>query len=136
MPLCDSTAQKQILVIDDEDSIRFTFSYLLAEQGHKVDAAASPDEAMACLNRTHYDLIFLDLLLGTHSGITTLEEIRKFSPGTPVVMITGAPDSDSVSRAVSLGAYAYLPKPIRLDTLIAMTNKALKSSAGKSVHPP
>jgi DNA-binding NtrC family response regulator len=134
--LGNSTSQKQILVIDDEESVRFTFSFLLTNQGHKVDVAATPDEAMASLKQTRYDLIFLDLLLGTHSGITTLAEIMKHSPDTPVVMVTGAPDSESVSQAVSLGAFAYIPKPIRLDTLLAITDKALEHGTGSSIQTP
>jgi two-component system, NtrC family, response regulator HydG len=126
----DVSQLKGILVIDDEESIRFTFSYLLEDQGYAVDVAASPDEALGYLKAKHYDLIFLDLLLGTHSGIATLKEIRNGHPDTPVIMVTGAPDSESVSQAISMGAFAYMPKPVRLDTLTAITEKALKLSAG------
>lgn len=81
---------------------------------------------MNCLEQEQFDLIFLDLLLGTHSGITTLQQIKQVAPTTPVVMITGAPDSDSVSKAVSMGAFAYIPKPVRLETLASITEKALQ----------
>lgn len=128
-----------ILVIDDEESIRFTFSYLLEDQGYVVDVAASSDEALEKIAYKHYALIFLDLLLGTHSGISILKEIKKGNPETPVIMVTGAPDTDTVSQAIGMGAFAYIPKPVRLDTLIAITEKALKyrtdnhlSSSGKS----
>jgi len=122
--------QKEILVIDDEESIRFTFSYLLEDLGYAVDAAATPEEAHGYLSVKGYDLIFLDLLLGTHSGIATLKEIRNGHPDTPVIMVTGAPDSETVSQAFSMGAFAYIPKPVRLDTLAAITEKALNLSAG------
>lgn len=125
---------KEILVIDDEESIRFTFSYLLEDQGYAVEVAASPDEALEKLARKSYALIFLDLLLGTHSGITILKEIKKSNPETPVIMVTGAPDSDSVSQALSMGAFAYIPKPVRLETLVTVTEKALNFRAGDQ-HP-
>jgi len=121
---------KEILIIDDEESIRFTFSYLLEDQGYGVDVAASPDEALDKLAHKSYALIFLDLLLGTHSGITILKEIKKSNPETPVIMVTGAPDSDSVSQAISMGAFAYIPKPVRLETLVDITEKALNFRAG------
>lgn len=120
---------KNILVIDDEESIRFTFSYLLRELGHRVDVAESAEEALDKLIAKHYDLIFLDLLLGAESGITTLKQIRIRQPDTQVIMVTGAPDTTTVSQAISLGAYAYIPKPVRLETLSAITEKALRHAA-------
>ena len=118
-----------ILVIDDEESIRFTFSYLLEDQGYVVDVAASSDEALDKIACKRYALIFLDLLLGTQSGISILKEIKKGNPETPVIMVTGAPDTDTVSQAIEMGAFAYIPKPVRLDTLIGITEKALKNRA-------
>lgn len=84
---------------------------------------------MASLENEQFDLIFLDLLLGTHSGLGTLKEIKAMAPQTPVVMITGAPDSDSVSKALNMGAFAYIPKPVRLETLSSITEKALQSNS-------
>ncbi|RME40191.1 MAG: response regulator, partial [Deltaproteobacteria bacterium] len=89
--------QKQILVIDDEESIRFTFKYLLGDQGYLVETAGSSDEARQMITQKSYDLIFLDLLLGLHSGLTLLKEIREQLPQTPVVMVTGAPDEQTIS---------------------------------------
>ncbi|PNU21096.1 hypothetical protein C2E25_03430 [Geothermobacter hydrogeniphilus] len=116
---------EQILVIDDEESIRFTFQYLLADRGYAVDVAEGPKDALAQLEAKNYDLIFLDLLLGTHSGISVLRQIRQIAPLTPVVMVTGAPDEDTVSEAIRCGAFAYIPKPVRQETLMTMTAKAL-----------
>lgn len=119
---------EKILVIDDEESIRFTFRYLLDDQGYQVDTAEGPEEALHKLKANRFDLIFLDLLLGTHSGISVLKQIRERAPQTPVVMITGAPDEDTVSQAIKAGAFAYIPKPVRQETLMAMTSKALAYS--------
>ncbi len=117
--------QKQILVIDDEESIRFTFKYLLGDQGYLVETAGSSDEARQMITQKSYDLIFLDLLLGLHSGLTLLKEIREQLPQTPVVMVTGAPDEQTISEAIRTGAFAYIPKPVRQDTLLTMAEKAL-----------
>jgi two-component system, NtrC family, response regulator HydG len=117
--------KQQILVIDDEESIRFTFSYLLEDLGYVVSTAASPNEALAAIENHDFDLIFLDLLLGIHSGLVTLETIKSRLPLTPVIMVTGAPDEDTVSKAISLGAFAYIPKPVRQETLQTITEEAL-----------
>lgn len=126
----ESALGKNILVIDDEESIRFTFSYLLEDLGYRVDVAESAEEALAKLASKRFHLVFLDLLLGAHSGIDTLKEIRTSQPDAQVIMVTGAPDTTTVSQAISLGAFAYIPKPVRLETLSAITEKALKHSAG------
>lgn len=117
--------KKKILVIDDEESIRFTFSYLLADQGFDVTSVASHDEGLQALADDHYDLIFLDLLLGVHSGLGTLQEIKQHHAEIPVIMITGAPDEETVAKAIRLGAFAYVPKPVRQETLANITHKAL-----------
>lgn len=122
--------KKKILVIDDEESIRFTFSYLLADQGYDVLSVATHDEGLQALAETDFDLIFLDLLLGVHSGLGTLQEIKQQYADIPVIMITGAPDEETVSRAIRLGAFAYVPKPVRQETLANITRKAL------SLHIP
>ncbi len=116
---------EQILVVDDEESIRFTFKYLLGDQGYRVETACSPEEALEQIGRCEFDLIFLDLLLGLHSGLTLLKDIRQQLPNTPVVMVTGAPDEQTVSDAIRSGAFAYIPKPVRQDTLETITRKAL-----------
>ena len=116
---------ERILVIDDEESIRFTFQYLLADQGYEVEVAATPHEAMELMSAGEFDLVFLDLLLGAHSGINTLKEIKQRAPFCPVIMITGAPDEETVSQAVRIGAFAYIPKPVRQEILSSITRKGL-----------
>lgn len=116
---------ERILVIDDEESIRFTFQYLLSDHGFDVDVAADPTEAMAKITANDFDLIFLDLLLGTHSGIAVLKAIKQATPLTPVIMVTGAPDEETVSQAIRVGAFAYIPKPVRQETLMTIAQKAL-----------
>lgn len=125
---------KKILVIDDEESIRFTFSCLLADQGYDVASVASHAAGLQALQSDSYDLIFLDLLLGVHSGLTTLQEIKSRHPEIPIIMITGAPDEETVTRAISMGAFAYVPKPVRQETLANITRKALSLGAPTAVR--
>jgi len=119
---------KRILVIDDEESIRFTFQYLLADLGYEVEVAGTPDEGLSLFTQSAFDLVFLDLLLGTMSGINTLRDLKEVNPQIPVVMVTGAPDEQSVCEAIKLGAFAYIPKPVRQDKLLEMTERAITSS--------
>jgi PAS domain S-box-containing protein len=116
----------RILCIDDEESIRLTFTSFLAEEGYLVDSAASADEALEKISQHSYDLIFLDILLGSHSGINVLRVIRNQRISAPVVMITGAPEVDTAAEAVRLGAFDYIAKPVRHETLLRVAKLALQ----------
>lgn len=120
----------KILVVDDEESIRFTFSAFLGDEGYLVDTAENLKEALAKIDATDYDAVFLDILLGRDSGMQVLKACRGRQPNTPVVMVTGAPDVQTASEAVRLGAFDYIVKPVHQDELLrqaklAVGNKAL-----------
>jgi len=116
----------RILCIDDEESIRLTFASFLEDEGYQVDTAASADAALTLLDEKDYDLIFLDILLGRHSGINVLRVIRKKRLKAPVIMVTGAPEVDTAAEAVRLGAFDYISKPVRQETLIRLAKLALQ----------
>ena len=118
-------AQK-ILIIDDEESIRFTFSSFLVEAGYAVETAASYAEAMAKLAAEGIDLVFSDILLGGDSGIDILQEARARGIDVPVIMITGFPGVETAREAVRLGAFDYLSKPVTQDILLRTTQVALR----------
>lgn len=118
-----------ILVIDDEESLRFTLQSFLEEDGYLVTTAASFGEAQEVLQQSLFDLVFLDIQLGRQSGIDLLKHIREAFPHTPVLMITGAPEVSSAAEAVRQGAFDYIPKPIRQETLLRAAKMALKHKA-------
>ncbi len=115
-----------ILVVDDEESIRFTFASFLTDAGHSVDTAESFDQALERMSGQEYDLIFMDILLGGQSGIDLLQEAKKVNAGCPVVMITGYPNVETATGAVRHGAFDYIAKPVRQETLLRSAEVALK----------
>ncbi len=117
----------RILLVDDEEGIRFTLGCLLKREGFQVDAAASRREAVSLLLAGPYDLAFVDIMLGGDSGIALLRDIKSMAPPTQVVMITGRPGVESAAEAVRLGAFDYLTKPVRHETLMAVSRHALNS---------
>ncbi len=117
---------QHMLIVDDEESIRFTFSSFLVGQDRVVETAESFDEALDQLASCSFDLVFCDIFLGGRSGIELLEELRRRGQNMPVVMITGAPEVESAAEALRLGAYDYLPKPVRRDALLRIADKALQ----------
>lgn len=120
-------SQYRILLVDDEEGIRFTLGCLLKKEGFQVDAAATHAQAMELLNAESYDLAFVDIMLGGESGVTVLREIKTRFPAIQVVMITGRPEVESAAEAVRLGAFDYLTKPVRPETLMAVCRHALHS---------
>jgi len=120
-------ANHRILLVDDEEGIRFTIGCLLKNEGYQVDVAAGHADAIACLQAAHYDLAFVDIMLAGDSGINLLRDVKAISPTTQVVMFTGYPDVESASASVRLGAFDYITKPLRQETLILIARHALSS---------
>jgi signal transduction histidine kinase len=117
---------QQILVIDDEESIRFTFENFLTEEGYQVVTAGDYRNALSAISEKEFDVIFTDILLKDMTGIDILREVRKKNLVCPVVMITGEPNLRTASEALRLGAFDYLSKPVRQDTLHHVTKMALQ----------
>jgi two-component system response regulator HydG len=116
----------RILVIDDEGSIRFTFERFLRAAGHHVTTAASCSEALARLSETSFDVVFADIILGDGTGIEILREIKAKGLSCPVVMVTGDPGVETAADSIRLGAFDYIPKPIKQETLLHVARTALK----------
>ncbi len=114
-----------ILVVDDEESIRFTFNEFLTEEGYNVTCADNFERAMALVSEAEPDLIFADIILAEHTGIDILKEVKKRGMLCPVIIITGQPDIDTASESVRLGAFDYLAKPIQQDELLRVAKIAL-----------
>jgi len=119
----------RILVVDDEHSIRYTFALFLDESGYETTAVADPDDALRALSDGPVDLAFVDILLESTSGIDLLGEIKRRSPSTEVVIVTGAPSIETASEALRLGAFDYLVKPVRQEALLRITDVALRHKA-------
>jgi PAS domain S-box-containing protein len=123
--------QPHILIVDDEESIRFTFRSFLSDEGFKVCSAASFDEGIALLREKDIDLIFADIILPGKTGIDLLKAAREIAPSVPVIMITGAPSVDTATESMRIGAFDYIVKPIRQNSLMRSVSIALKHKAVK-----
>jgi two-component system, NtrC family, response regulator HydG len=116
----------RILVIDDEESIRFTFERFMRNAGYEVETSASLMDGVNKISESVYDLVFADILLGGESGVDVLRSMRERNIATPLVFITGYPNLSTASEAVRLGAFDYLAKPVVKDALLSVTLRALK----------
>jgi len=115
-----------ILIIEDEEILRFTFKSFLSKAGHEVITAEDYDAALKVISEIELDLIIADIVLKGHTGLDVLKEVRTLGMRTPVIMITGKPSIETASEAVRLGAYDYLTKPVEKDGLLRVTSQALR----------
>ncbi|HKR10542.1 MAG TPA: response regulator [Pyrinomonadaceae bacterium] len=107
----------RLLVVDDEESLRITTAAILEKEGYTVDTAASGDEAIALLDQTDYDLVLTDLHMEGGDGLSVLNQIRRHSPLTISVVLTGFASVESAIAALQEGAYDYLVKPCDIDSM-------------------
>lgn len=115
-----------ILVVDDEESIRFTVQAFLQKLGHTVLTAKNVEEALSAVKAHEFDLVFVDIMLGPRSGMEVLRDIQEKQCLCPVIMITGQPHLDSATEAVRYGAFDYLAKPVTRDILTRVSTIALE----------
>jgi NtrC-family two-component system response regulator AlgB len=106
-----SQSATRVLIIDDEKNIRATLTVCLEAIGCRVEQAASRAAALAALRDAPFDLAFLDLRLGTESGIDLLQELLAERPGLEIVVVTAYATYETAVEAVRRGARDYLPKP-------------------------
>jgi two-component system response regulator HydG len=124
--------ERKILIVDDEESIRFTLECFLTDEGYEVVTAKSYGEAMERIATTVFDMIYADIILGGgKTGIDVIRAARESGVTCPVVVITGAPSVETAVEAARLGVFDYIPKPIRWENLIQITKAAL---AGKDPY--
>jgi two-component system nitrogen regulation response regulator NtrX len=115
----------KILIIDDEPGIRKTLASILEDEQYQVFAAEDAIRGLEILEEDPADLVFLDVLLPRLGGLEALERIREGWPGVEVVVISGHANVDMAVRAVKLGAFDFLEKPLSLDRVLTVCNNAL-----------
>ncbi|HMA17385.1 MAG TPA: sigma-54 dependent transcriptional regulator, partial [Thermoanaerobaculia bacterium] len=118
--------KRRVLVIDDEKAIRETLSEILSDEGYAVTAIESGEEGLRRLLDEPFDLAFLDVWLRDRDGLSLLEALNGRLRDVPIVMISGHANVETAVRAVRLGAYDFLEKPLSLDRVVLTAQKAIE----------
>ena len=118
--------KRRVLVIDDEKAIRETLSEILTDEGYQVTSVATGDEGLRRLVEDNHDLAFLDVWLRDRDGLSILEAAAARLREIPVVMISGHANVETAVRAVRLGAYDFLEKPLSLERVVLTAQKAIE----------
>jgi len=107
----DTSRSLRVLVVDDEPRIRNSLTVCLEGDGYDVTGVGRGDDAQNEVQSQHFDLVFLDLRLGTASGMDLLPALLEAQPHLKVIVITAHSSIDSAVEAMRRGATDYLPKP-------------------------
>jgi two-component system, NtrC family, nitrogen regulation response regulator NtrX len=118
-----------ILVIDDERSIRNTLKDILGLEGHHVDVAENGLEGIELINSKEFDIVLCDIKMPEMDGIDVLKKIMEIKPETTVVMISGHGNIDTAVEAIKLGAFDFIVKPLDLNRLLI----TIRNAGDKSV---
>lgn len=116
----------EILVVDDELSMREFLSLFLEREGFSVTVASNADEAKRLIRQNEYAIVISDVNMPGLNGIELLEDIKKVAPETVVFMITAFSTTEQAVEAMKLGAFDYIPKPFKLDDVKRQIQKALQ----------
>ena len=122
----------KILIVDDEDLIRWSLSQDLGAAGYRTVAVPDLASALRALEEEPPDVVLTDLRLGGDSGIEVLKAARAAQPGLPVVLMTGFADFASAVEALREGAADYITKPLQLPALKITLKRVLETSALRS----
>lgn len=115
---------RTILLVDDEESIRWSFMVMLQKAGYRVFTATDYSSALDLLQQVDVDVLVSDILLPGRSGLDIITWLRKKGRNLPAVLITGQPDMPSMEKSCRLGVFEYLAKPVSRDTLLEVVVRA------------
>jgi two-component system, NtrC family, response regulator AtoC len=121
-------ARETILVVEDEKLIRWSVRERLKQEGFQVMEAETGSEAFQAMEEEVPDLLLLDYRLPDTTGLQILEKVHRDMPEVSVIMMTAYGTVESAVQAMKLGAFDYLTKPVNLDELAVVVQKALETT--------
>jgi two-component system, NtrC family, nitrogen regulation response regulator NtrX len=114
-----------ILIIDDEKSIRKTLSEILGYEGYKIDEASDGEEGLKKFKEKSYDLVLCDIKMPKLDGIEFLEKAKQVNPDVPIIIISGHGNIETAVDAVKKGAFDYISKPPDLNRMLITLRNAM-----------
>ena len=119
----------RILVVDDDEHICAAFDQFLSDEGHTPLFASNTEDALITVEASHPDLVLMDIRMPGGDGLQALKQIRALEPNAYVVIMTAYGTSQTSIEAMRCGAFDYLTKPLDLDVLKPVVDKALEAQA-------
>ena len=123
-----SDHKKNILIVDDDSATVEALKKALSSEGYGADGVVSSKEAFSKLQSKNYDLVLSDLVMPELDGIGLLEKVKEKDPDLPLIVCTGFGSIPSAVEAIRKGAADYMTKPVNLDQLFLVVERALRTS--------
>jgi two-component system nitrogen regulation response regulator NtrX len=120
------TIHSHLLVVDDEAGIRESLSSILKDEGYRVDAVASGEEALARATSGEFEVVLLDVWLPGIDGLQTLSRIQAMQRPPAVIMISGHGTIETAVRATKLGAFDFIEKPLSIEKIVLLVRNAVQ----------
>jgi DNA-binding NtrC family response regulator len=117
--------KSRVLVVDDEEALRYLLSTELAAEGYEVETASDGDEAIEAIKQKDYDVVLLDIKMPRVDGFEVLKFIKQNKPEIKVIMLTAYADVKNAIEALKLGASDFVSKPYDLEDILTSINRAL-----------
>jgi two-component system, NtrC family, response regulator AtoC len=121
-------SRSTVLIVDDERTLARAIKAFLTESGYETEVAADAEQALRLLETMRPDVVFTDVRLPGMNGIDLLRKIREFDAAIPVVIMTAHGTIEGAVEAVKLGAFDYLKKPVDLEELRLLADRARENS--------
>ena len=122
-------ASPTVLVIDDNEDLAENIAEILDDVGVEVRLAKNTDEALEAFGEQPWSLVLTDVRMPGRDGLELLSIIKRRSPGTPVLVMTGYADRHTLHRAHESGALAVVNKPIDVEALIELVDRVAKAAS-------
>ncbi|HZZ82290.1 MAG TPA: sigma-54 dependent transcriptional regulator [Gemmataceae bacterium] len=119
---------KTLLVIDDEESVRYSFQSIFSIEDSEVLTAATAQDGLALVRERNPDVIVVDLQLPDRSGLEVFADVKVIAPKSPVIFITAHGTTQTAIEAMKQGAFDYLIKPLDLDKLSQVIERAFEAA--------
>ena len=120
------TSRGRILVLDDDPVLKRIFVDVLRGEGFAVESAPDGAVALALAECAPFDAVVCDLMMPRMDGMTLLRTLRERGLELPVIFVTGTPELSTAIKAIELGAFRYLLKPVDPDELVASVERAVR----------
>jgi len=117
--------KETLLIVEDEKSARDTMIDLLSEVGYDVHGAENGEEAIEMVQEYSFNVVITDLKMPRGDGLQVLEQVKKVDPRIIVIICTGYGTVDTAVKAMRLGAYDYITKPVKAEEMRLVVQRAL-----------
>ena len=119
-------SKSKILIAEDDSAFAGQLAEALKGQGYEIVLAKDGSEAIQALKKSFFDLCFIDLAMPGVDGMAVIEESLRIAPDLPFVMVTGYATIDKAVKAIKLGAYDFVEKPVSLERLLITAKNAIE----------